>query len=196
MLFRRDPDLHGPARRRQRLEHDRRAGRARQDVHRLLEALLHQLPGVQDVGSHFEDEADRREADHRLGAQDVELRRAPELLLHRARDQLFHLGRRHADAFRLDLDDGRRELGKDVHGHGAKALDAEVHHRRRGGDHQEPELQAGSDDPTHHRCGPPGAVISFRTRCQAIQPRRRSPPRCRRPDRPGAPPGRRRCSRC
>ena len=196
VLFRRDPDLHRPAGRRQGLEHDRRAGREGQGTDRQLETLLHQLPGMQDIGSHLEDEADRRQTDHRLGTQDVELRRAPELLLHRPRDQLFDLVRRHADAFCLNLDDGRRELREDVHRHRAKALDAEVHHRRRGGDHEESELQAGSDDPTHHRCGPPGAVISFRTRCQAIQPRRRSPPRCRRPDRPGAPPGRRRCSRC
>ena len=162
---------------------------------RQREALLHQLPGMQLVGPHLEDEADRRQTGDRLGAQDIKLRRAPELLLQGQGDQVLHFGRGHADAFGLDLHQGRRELREDIDRHGAYALRAEVHQRRRDGDHQETELQAGPDDPAHHRREPLRAFIFYRIRYRAVPPPRPSRPPYRGQDRPTARPGPHRCGR-
>ena len=42
---------------------------------RQRQALLHQLPRLHQVGARLEDQHDRRQAGHRLGAHDVEARR-------------------------------------------------------------------------------------------------------------------------
>ena len=91
-----------------------------------------------------------------------------ERLLERNRDQLLHFGRGQPEAGRLDLDPRRRELGEDVHRHVAKLPDAEDHQRRGDGDHEEPELQARSDDPTHHCVDAPCAVARMSA---AVDPR-------------------------
>jgi hypothetical protein len=51
---------------------------------------------------------------------------------------------------RLDLDLGRRELGKNVDLRRRQLRDANEDQTRGQGDDQEPELQARSNDPAHH----------------------------------------------
>ena len=55
----------------------------------------------------------------------------------------------------LDLHLRRRELGEDVHRHGAELPAAEDHHRHGQTDHEEAKLEARSDNPAHHGRGPP-----------------------------------------
>ena len=68
----RQPDLHDPARRRQRRHHERRARPGRQGGGHLRHPLGHELPGAQLVGAAVEDERDRGQLGHRLRAQLVQ----------------------------------------------------------------------------------------------------------------------------
>ena len=154
-------------------------------------ALRHQLARQQEVGAALELEEDRRQLVHRLGAHDVEPRHAVERLLQRNGDQLLHFGGGKPETWGLNLYPRWRELRKDVHRHAAKSVDPEDHHPRGNGNHQEPELQARSDDPTKHGWRLPWPVnVQPRTRSRTARPRRRSPPQYRQVDRPTEPPGR------
>ena len=144
------PDLHDPARRRQGREHPGYACPGWQCTCCHCKALLHQLPGKHDVSPGFEDEDDRRDPGNRLGAHSVELRGAVKRGLQLGGDQGFHLGGGHSGGFSLNLHKWRRELGKDIHWHGAKLLDAKEHHHCTNSNHQEAKVYARSDDPTHH----------------------------------------------
>ena len=147
-----EPDLHDPARRRQRRHHPRRACPGRQRGRHLGDPLLHELARSHLVGPAFEDELDRGELGDRLRAQLVEPGQPVELLFDGNGDQLFDLGRGVAEGDRLDLDPRRRELGEDVDLRAGDLRDAEDHHRRGGEEHEPPEPQASGDDPAHQRC--------------------------------------------
>ena len=149
-LVRREPDLHDPAGRRQRLHHDRRRGPGRQ-------RRRHRRPGAPArAGAPRAGRCPRSKISAiddscgtDFGAHDVEARDAVQRLLERDGDQLLDLGGGQPEARGLDLDPRRRELGEDVHRHVAKLRGAEDHHRRGDDDDEEPELQARADDPAH-----------------------------------------------
>ena len=96
----------------------------------------HQLPGRHHIGPRVEDQLDRRQLGNRLGAHHVEPRHSVERLLQRNRDQAFHFGRGQPEACGLNLHARRRELGKDVHRHGAELAAANDHHRHGESNHQ------------------------------------------------------------
>ena len=124
-------DLHDPARRRQRLQHDRRRRPGGQGVLHRGHPLLDELAVVHLVRAELEDQLDVRELRGRLRAHDVEPVETGERLLHRDRDERLHLGRRQPEAGDLDLDPWWRELGEDVDRHLPQRADAEQHHARR-----------------------------------------------------------------
>ena len=181
-VLRRDADLHHPAGRRERLQHDRRRGPRRQVRRHALQPLLHELPGADQVRARIEDELDLRELADRLRAEHVERRDAGQRLLEGHGDQGLGLLRREPEGDGLDLDLRRRELGEHVDRHVPQLRDAEQHHRPAEGDDEEAEPDARRDDPAHHRTRAPRCWISVhgwtvtsrrRTRSPTARPRRR-----------------------
>src|SRR5581483_8141144 len=148
--LRRQADLHDPAGRRQRLDHDRRTGPVGQLGRRLGHPLRHPLPGLEGVGAGLEDQLDRRQLRHRLRPDDVEARDAVEGLLERHGDERLDLRRRQALRGGLHLHLRRGELGEDVDGVVLELHRAEHHHPDRRPEDEEAELEAGGDDPAHH----------------------------------------------
>src|SRR5205807_2436692 len=124
---------------------------------------------------------------HRLGPHDVEPGGSGERLLELARDQLFHFARGHALAFRLHLDDRRRELGKDVNRHVGHLGHAEEHQHRGEKHHQVSKLETRPHHPAHgftsrrdHACRAWAiARPTRRTRSPPTRPRRPPPPSSR-----------------
>ena len=137
-------------------------GRDRRD------ALLHELPRVQDVGARIELELDRRQLRHGLRAHEVQPVEAVERLLERDADQRLDLGGVQSEADRLDLDARWRELREGVHRHVAQLLHAEEHHRGADEDGEKPELHARADNPTHQRSDPP-LLVRYDTAALARQ---------------------------
>ena len=149
IVVRRNPDLHGPAGRRQGLDHDWRRCPGRQPRRHRGDALLHKLSRQDKIRSGLEDEDDIRQVGDRLGAHHIQPRHPVERLLQRDRDQFFHLSRGKPHGQGLDLHLRRRELGKDVHRRVPKLDDAEDHHRRCEENHQITKTQACLNNPTH-----------------------------------------------
>ena len=101
----REPDLHRPAGRGERLERPRDAGRRRQARDRRRDALVHELAGLERIGAAVEDQRDRRQARDGGRAHRVEPGRRVERLLHRDRDEGLDLLGRHPEALGLHLDE-------------------------------------------------------------------------------------------
>jgi len=117
----------------------------------LDQALLYQLPRLEDVGPRLEDQLDPRQPGNRFGADPVEpCHPVEQVLLERDGDQLLDLGGGQPERLGLDLDHRRVELGKCLHRHAAKLHKPEEQQRHGDKNDQEPELQARSDDPSHH----------------------------------------------
>ncbi len=133
-----------------------------------VDALLHELPRVEDVGARLELELDRGQLGHRLGANQMQSVEPVERLLERNADQRLHLGGVEPEADRLDLDARWRELREGVHRHVAQLLDAEEHHGGAERDHEQPELHARADDPAHHRSDPPSLVDSTQSQLRSV----------------------------
>ena len=144
-------DLQDPPGRRDRRQHDRRTRPLRQRRPHRGEPLLHELPGVQQIGARLEDEQDRGELGHRRGAHVGEARHAVHGQLERHGHQRLDVGRGQPQALGLDLDLGWREVRKHVDRRIADGGKADGHHGDRGADHQEPEVQAPRDDRPHRR---------------------------------------------
>ena len=135
-VLRGEADHHGPRHGRTRLHHLGRLRSPRQRHHGFGEALLDHLACLEQLGPRLEDELDRGQARHRLGAQNVDKGNiAEEIGLERHGDHLGHLPRRKAERFTLDLDDDRTEFGVDVDCHLAELADAEEQHH--GGERQD-----------------------------------------------------------
>ena len=126
--LRRDPDLHHPAGRRERLEHDRRRGPGGQRSAPRSHPLLDELAGADQIGARLKISSIARAGRPTSSGS----RRAPgcrQRLLQRHRHELLDLGGvspRPASGSRPR----RRELGEHVDRHVPDAY-AEQHHRRR-----------------------------------------------------------------
>jgi hypothetical protein len=117
---------------------------------RLRELLLHELARLGDVGALLEEQDDRREARHRLRAQDGgALHAVEEVGLQRHGDQLLDLLGRQPERLGLDLDVGWCELGQDVDRRVTQLHETGRHHGHGGAEDQQPEAQRRRDDPAH-----------------------------------------------
>ena len=168
--LRRQPDLHHPARRRERLDHHRGACPGREGRCNRSDSLRHELSRFEDVGASVEEQNDLRERGNRFGADRLELRQALERLLHRHGDELLRLFCRKPDGESLDLDLRLRELGEHIHGRVPHCAQPEHHHRDACGDNEVAEFQARSDDPAHH-----GFWVPLSARRRHRTPRRTVP---------------------
>jgi hypothetical protein len=122
------PDHQHAARRRRRVQHQRRLGHVGQRV-RLRQALLDEGAPLVEVRARLEDQDDRRQARDGLRSDRVDARDAVEQVgLQRDRDELLDLVGRQAQRLGLDLRVWRRELGQDVDRRLAQLDDAEGHH--------------------------------------------------------------------
>ncbi len=150
-LVRRNADHHEAAGGRQRLQNHRRRGHVRQRI-RQGQAFLDHLAGFHDVGAALESEHDRRQPGHRLGADRFQPRHAAQQLFQIERDQAGHLICGQADCFGLNHHYRRRELGKDVDRHLLQLDGPEYGQRGSHAQHQEPEFQACTNNPSKHDC--------------------------------------------
>ena len=153
-------DLHDPAGRGEGLQHHRHARRLRQLGDGELQALLHALPRIHEVGAHLEEQHHLRQCRATDASGRLDARHAAQRVLHRNRDQFLDLGGGHARAFGLDLDLGRRELGEHVDRHLAQLRTPNTNSVA-DGDHQEAESQARADDPGKHPDAPHARLQEF-----------------------------------
>ncbi len=108
------PQRHQVAGGRRQRRHDRRQYAVRQRARQGRQTLGDDLPVAVHVGTLGEGHGDQREALHRLGAHRLQPFGGVDGVLHRPRDEQLDLFGRQPRRFGLDLDDLRRELGKDV----------------------------------------------------------------------------------
>ena len=197
-VLRREPDLHERGGRRQRLQHHRR-GRPRSAARRSPARSALARTGAPSSGRSprlkiiLTDDRSATDLERMMSIPGTPVSACSSGIVTRASTSV----RREPEAGGLDFDDGRGELGEDVHRHVAAAGPSDQHHGRGDRDHDEAVLEARSDDPSEHGGSPPGARVSERTcvRRPATRWPRRSRRGCRRAAHPPGSPDRPRCAR-
>ena len=114
------------------------------------ETLLDELPRRNALGAVFEDQDDRRQAEHGLGPEHVEAGHAVHRRLERHADQRLDVGAGEPGRFGLDLDQRRGELGKHVERGVVRGPDADGHQDDRERHHRQSQPQRSGNQCAHH----------------------------------------------